>query len=131
MTDPYLTLGVAPTATDDAVKHAYFELAKKYHPDAFADPVRARQAEEKMKEINEAFETIRTERAKKKKTVRPEPAPAPDLASDYRHVRVLLNAGKTGEAEAILGAVPEAKRERIGRRGTRGTKQALCFLQDF
>ncbi len=33
MTDPYKVLNIAPTASDDEVKHAYRNLARKYHPD--------------------------------------------------------------------------------------------------
>ncbi len=58
MTDPYKVLGVSPSATDDEVKKAYRELAKKYHPDNYADNPLADLAQEKMKEINEAYDTI-------------------------------------------------------------------------
>ena len=33
MNDPYQVLGVRPDASDDEVKRAYRELARKYHPD--------------------------------------------------------------------------------------------------
>ena len=37
MSDPYKVLGISPDATDEQVKSAYRELAKKYHPDNYAD----------------------------------------------------------------------------------------------
>ena len=37
MNDPYKVLNIAPSATDDEVKHAYRELARKYHPDNYHD----------------------------------------------------------------------------------------------
>lgn len=58
MNDPYNVLGVKPEATDDEVKQAYRALARKYHPDNYQNNPLADLAEEKMKEINEAYETI-------------------------------------------------------------------------
>ncbi len=63
MNDPYSVLGVEPTATDEEVKSAYRKLARKYHPDNYADNPLADLAEEKMKEINEAYEQITQQRA--------------------------------------------------------------------
>ncbi len=63
MNDPYKVLGVSRDATDDEIKAAYRELAKKYHPDNYADNPLSDLVEEKMKEINEAYDMIRKERA--------------------------------------------------------------------
>ncbi|OUN07941.1 molecular chaperone DnaJ [Flavonifractor sp. An92] len=61
--DPYRVLGVDPSASDDEVKRAYRELARKYHPDNYQNNPLADLAEEKMKEINAAYEAITKERA--------------------------------------------------------------------
>ena len=58
MNDPYQILGVPETATDEEVKRAYRELARKYHPDNYHDNPLAELAQEKMKEINAAYEEI-------------------------------------------------------------------------
>ena len=58
MTDPYTVLGVKPDASDEEVKRAYRELARKYHPDNYQNNPLADLAEEKMKEINEAYDAI-------------------------------------------------------------------------
>lgn len=63
MNDPYATLGVSPSASDEEIKKAYRELARKYHPDNYQDNPLADLAEEKMKEINEAYELINRQRS--------------------------------------------------------------------
>ena len=60
--DPYKVLGVSRTASDDDVKRAYRDLARKYHPDNYANNPLADLAQEKMKEINEAYDIIQKER---------------------------------------------------------------------
>ena len=64
MRDPYQVLGVPSTATDEEVKKAYRNLARKYHPDNYHDSPLADVAQEKMKEINEAYEEVQTMRKK-------------------------------------------------------------------
>ncbi len=58
MNDPYSVLGVSPSASDDELKKAYRELARKYHPDNYQDNPLADLASEKMKEINEAYDQV-------------------------------------------------------------------------
>ena len=60
--DPYKVLGVAPDATDEQIKLAYRDLARKYHPDNYANNPLADLAQEKMKQINEAYDTITKQR---------------------------------------------------------------------
>lgn len=58
MKDPYEVLGVPHGASDEEIKKAYRELARKYHPDNYANNPLADLAQEKMKEINEAYDTL-------------------------------------------------------------------------
>ena len=67
MNDPYQILGVSENASDEEIKKAYRDLARKYHPDNYHDNPLADLAQEKMKEINAAYEQITKERASGKR----------------------------------------------------------------
>ncbi len=53
--DYYETLGVSKTASEDEIRSAFRKLARKYHPDVAKDK---KTAEEKFKQINEAYEVL-------------------------------------------------------------------------
>lgn len=56
--NPYEVLGVPENADADTIKAAYRELVKKYHPDNYKDNPLADLANEKLQEINEAYDMI-------------------------------------------------------------------------
>lgn len=56
--NPYEVLGVKPGASQDEIKSAYRKLIKKYHPDQYGDNPLKELAQEKMIEINEAYDTL-------------------------------------------------------------------------
>jgi DnaJ-class molecular chaperone len=61
--DPYEILGVSKTASDDEIKKAYRNLAKKYHPDLNPNN---KEAEQKFKKISVAYGLIGTKEAREK-----------------------------------------------------------------
>ena len=112
MRDPYSVLGVSQNASDDEIKKTYRDLARKYHPDNYQNNPLADLAEEKMKEINEAYDTITRQRAggysgssdrgygggysyqQSYTSASSNPV--------YARVRNLINAGDLGQAEQLL-----------------------------
>lgn len=62
MTDPYQVLGVARSASDDEIKKAYRSLSRRYHPDANVNNPNKDQAEEKFKQIQQAYDQIMKEK---------------------------------------------------------------------
>ncbi|MEA5060054.1 MAG: molecular chaperone DnaJ [Clostridia bacterium] len=58
MNNPYKVLGVSENATPEEIRAAYLQLVKKYHPDRYTDPALREVANEKLMEINEAYELL-------------------------------------------------------------------------
>ncbi|GAA0078292.1 DnaJ domain-containing protein [Clostridium sp. CTA-5] len=58
MMNPYEVLGVNPNATQDEIKSAYRKLSKQYHPDQYTNNPLKDLAEEKMREINAAYDEL-------------------------------------------------------------------------
>lgn len=56
--NPYEILGIKPNATQAEIKSAYRTLIKQYHPDQYGDNPLRELAEEKMREINGAYDTL-------------------------------------------------------------------------
>ena len=110
MTDPYKVLGVSRDASEEEIKKAYRDLARKYHPDNYATSPLADLAQEKMKEINEAYDTVMHERQSRG-----------DSSSGYGYagagtgkfdyIRTLINGRNFYEAEIQLDAVAKDERK--------------------
>ncbi|HHW30103.1 MAG TPA: J domain-containing protein [Clostridiaceae bacterium] len=58
MKNPYEVLGVREGASEEEIKKAYRELVKKYHPDQYRGNPLEKLAEEKLREINEAYDYL-------------------------------------------------------------------------
>jgi curved DNA-binding protein CbpA len=118
--NPYTVLGVSPNATDEEIRAAYRELAKKYHPDNYANSPLADLASEKMKEINAAYDEIRSirEKANRARQQRNDygsnfygEAYSDDMDhGEYMEIRNLLNNKEFIQAESELNNIPESRR---------------------
>ena len=62
MMDPYQVLGVTRGASDEEIKKAYRKLSRQYHPDANINNPNKAYAEEKFKEVQQAYDQIMKER---------------------------------------------------------------------
>lgn len=110
MTDPYKVLGISPDATDIEVKNAYRALARKYHPDNYdKDNPLADLATEKMKEINEAYDTILDMRKNGAKGGA-SGANGDRLRNEYNNIRNMINHRRMREAEAALARITPSER---------------------
>jgi len=58
MRDPYEVLGVPKDASEEEIKKAYRTLSRRYHPDANVNNPNKEQAEEKFKEVQQAYDQI-------------------------------------------------------------------------
>lgn len=115
MSDPYKVLGVPSGASDDEVKAAYRELVKKYHPDNYANNPLADLAEEKMKEINEAYDTVMRQRSGGSGGGSYQGGGNYQGGSGgsgrYAGIRNLINNGRLAQAERELDAVASSDRD--------------------
>lgn len=103
MKDPYQVLGISRNATDDEVKEAYRAMARKYHPDNYGDNPLSDLAQEKMQEINEAYDTIIRERRSGYANA--------GGGAQYTDIRNLIRTGRTADAETLLDGVPAPSRD--------------------
>ncbi len=108
MKDPYQILGIDRNATDEEIKTAYRNLARKYHPDNYGDNPLADLAEDKMQEINEAYDSIMASRRSGNKGTgygRTNNGP-----TNFPEIRQLINQNRLEEAQEILNGVPVQNR---------------------
>lgn len=99
MRNPYEVLGVPSNATEEQIKMAYKELAKKYHPDKYINNPLSDLAAEKMQEINQAYNELmknRSSYAGGKQS---------NSYANFNQVRTLINQNRIDEAQNALNAM--------------------------
>lgn len=112
MKDPYEVLGVSKNATDDQIKSAYRELARKYHPDNYSDNPLSDLAGEKMKEINEAYDAIvNSRRHGYKKSKDNSYSNTQSGSTNFPEIRTLINQGRIEQAQELLDGISPERRD--------------------
>lgn len=114
MNDPYKVLNVSPNATDDQIKDAYRELAKKYHPDNYAASPLSDLALEKMQEVNQAYDAIMDMRRGKGAYTgsgSQSGSYSSGGSSQFSDIRRLIQSKRLVEAEELLDGTPEQNRD--------------------
>ena len=108
MKDPYSILGVNKNASDEEIKNAQRELARKYHPDNYQDNPLSELAAEKMKEINEAYDAIVNNRRGKKSSYTG--GFSENSASSFPEIRSLISQNRLEQAQELLDGTPVDER---------------------
>ena len=114
MTNPYKVLGVNEGASNEEIRAAYLSLVKKYHPDKYTDPDMKQLANEKLKEINEAYDQLTKNPGKNASSGYSGAAygagghggsySGPE-ADRFVRARSLINAGNLDGAKTILDSI--------------------------
>lgn len=97
----YQVLEIEPGASQAEIKQAYKDLTSVWHPDRFLNNPRLRQkAENKLKEINVAYEFLKSYQPQVTKSkVAPEQEPSVKTSLDCEKLKTLLELGKLKEAD--------------------------------
>lgn len=134
MNDPYQVLGVAESASDEEIKRAYRDLARKYHPDNYHDNPLADLAQEKMKEVNAAYEEITKRRSGGGRSTASSGYGAYSYqqqtysssgSSVLQQVRIAIQTGNISRAEALLANYSDHNAEWNFLRG------AVCYRRGW
>ena len=111
MKNPYEVLGITHTATDQEVKTAYRELARKYHPDNYQNNPLADLAKDKMSEINAAYDEIVKERSSNGEYRASQGAGTGGQSrGQFANVREMITQGRIEDAHRTLDGVPVSMR---------------------
>lgn len=102
--NPYEILGVKENASEEEIKTAYRELVKKYHPDKYQNNPLSDLAEEKLREVNEAYDMIMKNKASGGSGAYQQGGTG-SRDPQFEAIRREIDAGNLGRAEAMLSRI--------------------------
>lgn len=106
MQNPYEILGIKEGASEKEIKEAYREQVKKYHPDKHQDNPLYELAEEKLREINEAYEYLMKNHGKKSsRGYYNSGSGAQSQNPEFIEIRRMIDSGNILGAEAALNRI--------------------------
>lgn len=122
MKNPYEVLGIKEGASEEEIKRAYREMVKKYHPDQYRDNPLSTLAEERLRDINEAYEYLTKNTGTQRgygsngyssRGYRGGNAEGTNYGGQdvFRQVRMLITNGDIGAAESLLDSTANRSAE--------------------
>ncbi|MDO4868682.1 MAG: DnaJ domain-containing protein [Bacillota bacterium] len=108
--NPYEVLGIKEGASEEEIRAAYRELVRKYHPDKYQDNPLADLAEEKLQEVNEAYDMLMKNHAGQSQSYSGNGSYNAG-GSDYMQARRYIDAGNLAAAENILNRTGDRSAE--------------------
>lgn len=116
MRNPYEVLGVREGANEEEIKVAYKNLVKKYHPDQYANNPLSDLAEEKLKEINEAYDHLMKNKGNNSYSNQRSNNYSNNQYNDnnpdvFIKVRNMIQRGNINQADIILESIPNRNAE--------------------
>lgn len=111
MRDPYEVLEVSKNASMDEIRASYKRLIKKYHPDQYQNNPLADLAQEKLKEVNEAYEQLCQMKGESSGSYSQSNQSSGSSRADYNAVRTYIDMGNLDTAATILNSTTDRSAE--------------------
>ena len=107
--NPYEVLEIGNNASEEEIKAAYKGLVKKYHPDQYSNNPLSDLAEEKLKEINEAYDSLMNKNGSSgyssQTSGRNQQSSHNQGSSDFHQIRTMIQIGNIHGAEQMLDSI--------------------------
>ncbi len=102
MKDPYEVLGVPRNASKEQIRQAYSDSVKKYHPDRYTEPHMKELAEEKMKEVNRAYDELINGSSNQGPMSQGYSQPRGEDTQTFQRIRIMIQQRQWAQARSLL-----------------------------